>query len=82
MLCCEEFHRAFTTSTLANTVHDIVTFFPLAEESFDDLWWVLEIGVDDDDRIAVGEINACRYGELMAKIPRKFYHLDVFIKIC
>ena len=63
-----EFEGGFSLAGLADAVHDFEAFFPLANHVGDELGGVLEVGVDDDRRVALGVIEAGGDGDLVAEV--------------
>ena len=55
----------------ARAVDDVVTFAPVPHEGRNQLGRILQVGIDDDDRIGVGMVEAGGERELLAEIARQ-----------
>ena len=66
-----DLEAALAPAFVADGVHDLGAEAPLADQLGDQLGWVLEIGVDDDHRVAAGAVQPGGDRHLMAEVARQ-----------
>ena len=80
-LCGEFFEKCLALAGQALAVHDLVALLPALEHAGDHLGRVLQVRVDDDDRIAPGHVHAGGDGDLVAEVARKVDELQARVRL-
>src|SRR5579872_942673 len=73
----EQLETAFASSRAADRVDDVVAFPPAFEKSADQLGWVLQVAVHEDDHVAACDVQTGGSGDLMAEVSRKIDDNDL-----
>ena len=66
-----QFESGLTIALRADTVNHFVSFLPFLEEFHDHFRRILQIGIDDDDRVASGVFQTGGNGDLVPEIAGK-----------
>ena len=74
-----QLHPALAGAAAADGVHDLVALPPERDHLEHDLGRVLEVAVDDHDRVAVGEVEPGRDRQLVAEVPGQEEELDPLV---
>ena len=60
-------------------VHDVIAAAPLRNHLTNQLWWILQIGVDDYDRLAPTVVEARSQRNFLAEVAAETKHPNVAI---
>src|SRR5579859_2284234 len=77
----EQLEPGFADAHRPLRIDHLVALVPLFDQLVDHLRRVLQVGVDNDDRVALGVVNAGRDGDLVAKIAGKLDDFDARVAL-
>src|SRR5690606_34748464 len=75
----EKPHHCWRFTVYAHTIDHIIALLPLCNKLRNKFWWVLEITIQQYDRITGSNIHAAGKGHLRTKIPRMVNANNVFV---
>ena len=76
---CGQFEPAFALAFGANRVDHLVAFTPLRDQIEDDFGRVLQVGVDDHDRLPAAIVHPGGHSDLMPEVAGKNHRTDAVI---